>query len=105
MNIPQLANVAASAAVALTALVFGAVYHQRARWYRSEAGRHVMAMSAAIGFLGLYTVVAAIWPGNDALLDVLRWARTAVVVAIAGLLVQRTRMVLRAQRPPNQPPP
>ena len=98
ISIAQLANLAASGAVTLASAVFATVYHRRARWYRSEVGRHVMAMSVAVGLLGLYTVIVTVWPGNDLLLDVLRWARTAVVAAVALLLAQRTRMVIRAQR-------
>jgi hypothetical protein len=95
---------AASGAVAAASAVFVVTYHRRARWYRTEAGRHIMSFSAATGFLGAYTVIASIWPGIDLLLDLLRWARTAVILGLAALLVQRTRMVLRAQRPPKQPP-
>lgn len=98
MTIAQLANLAASGAVVCASVVFAVTYHLRARWYRSEVGRHVMAMSTAVGALGLYTVIVAIWPGHDLLLDILRWARTAVVAAVALLLAQRTRMVIRAQR-------
>lgn len=98
MDKAQAANTAASAAVAVAALVCVVTYAVLApTWRRSAAGRHVMAMSAALGALGLYTVLITVWP-DGSVASVFRAVRTVVVLSIAGLLVQRTWMVVRAQR-------
>ncbi|MDK1473590.1 hypothetical protein QNO07_09180 [Streptomyces sp. 549] len=89
-------NVSASTALALSALVFVVVYHVLAPWWRSAAGRHLMAVAVTLGLLGAYTVVITAWPECGWL----RVARSVVVVVMAGLLVQRTVMVVRAQREP-----
>ena len=89
-------NAAASAVAAVVCGVFVVVYHVRAPWWRSATGRHLMAVGATLTALFGYTVAITLWPtGCPA--AVLRCVRTLVVVAIAGLMVQRTRMVLRAQ--------
>jgi hypothetical protein len=55
-----------------------------------------MLFTMAIGALGLYTILITLWPeGVPAL--ILRTARTVLLVVIAGLVVQRTRMVISAQ--------
>lgn len=98
MDIAQTANVAASALVAATGFTAAAVYHLRARWWRTPWGRNVMAVTVFIGFLGLHTVlVTLVWPAGP-VLAALRLARTLVLVALAGLLVQRAGLVLDAQR-------
>jgi len=98
MEWSQVANAAASAAVAVAAGAFVGIYAWLApTWHRSEAGRHVMAMSATLGALGVYTVLATIWPRGP-VVTVLRIARVVIIMAVAGLLIQRTRMVVRAQR-------
>ncbi len=89
-------NVAASGLAAIVCAGFVVVYHVRAAWWRSATGRHLMAVGVTLMLLFGYTVAIHVWPqGCPA--AVLRCVRTAVVVAIAGLMVQRTRMVLRAQ--------
>jgi hypothetical protein len=93
----QAANTAASGLVALTCAVFAAVYHLHAPWRSTAVGRHVMMFTLAIGALGVYTVLITVWP-DGAAAAVLRAVRTVLLVVIAGLVVQRTRMVLRAQR-------
>jgi hypothetical protein len=55
-----------------------------------------MMFTLAIGALGVYTVLITLWP-EGAAAAVLRTVRTILLVVIAGLVVQRTRMVLRAQ--------
>jgi hypothetical protein len=90
-------NVTVSAVAALACAVFVVVYHWRAPWWRSDTGRNLMAAGAAFGLLFLYTVLISLWPAGCPA-AVLRCIRTAVVLSIAVLMVQRTRMVLRAQR-------
>lgn len=91
------ANASASGAVALAAVVFVVTYQRLAPWRESQAGRHIMTFSAAVGALGAYTVAVTLWPDGPAA-TVLRVARVVVVLGLAGLLVQRTWMVIRAQR-------
>ncbi|MEU8469608.1 hypothetical protein AB0F30_17070 [Streptomyces sp. NPDC029006] len=96
MDCAQLANTAASCVVALSCLAFAVVYHLHAPWRSTPVGRHLMAFTLAIGALAAYTVLVAIWPdGTPAM--ILRWLRTALLLVIAGLVIQRIRMVLSAQ--------
>ncbi|WNI15587.1 putative phage holin [Actinacidiphila sp. ITFR-21] len=89
-------SAAASGLVAAAAAVFVLVYNHRApTWRQSAIGRHMVAVTAVMGALGLYTVVITVWPET---LPLLRWVRTGVVTAAAGLLVQRTVFVIRATR-------
>jgi hypothetical protein len=100
----QLANLAASTLVWLTATAAAAVYHLKAPWRRSRIGRHIMAVTVSIGLLGLYTILAGlIWPTGP-VTAVLRVLRTILLVALAGMMVQRVRLVIDAQREPGQPP-
>jgi len=96
MDWAQLANTAASGLVTLTCIVFAVVYHWHAPWRSTAVGRHLMTFTLAIGALGAYTVAISIWP-DGAPAAVLRATRTVLLVVIAGLVMQRTRMVLRAQ--------
>ena len=73
------------------------VYHATAAWRSTRYGWHVMIVTAAIGALGLYTVLITIWP-TGAPAAVLRTARTLVMLLMAVQMVQRTRLVLHAQR-------
>lgn len=98
------ANAGASALVAGAAIGFVITYALLAPWQRSEAGRHLMSFTGAIGLLGLYTVCITAWPSGGAA-AVLRVARVVLLVAVAGLLVQRTRMLIRAQREPRRKDP
>jgi hypothetical protein len=90
-------NVVASGVAAVVCGVFVVVYHVRAAWWRSATGRHLMAVGAALCALFAYTVAIALWPAGCPA-AVLRCVRTLVVLAIAALMMQRTRMVVRAQR-------
>jgi len=100
MDAAQIANVSASGLIAATSAVAATVYHVRATWWRSAWGRNVMGVTLAIGLLGLYTVlVSLVWPSGP-VTAVLRVARTVVLVILAGLLAQRTQLVLDAQRSP-----
>jgi hypothetical protein len=96
MDCAQIANNAASGLVALCSLVFAVVYHRRAPWRSTPVGRHLMLFTLAIGALGAYTVAVTAWPDGIAA-TILRFARTLLLLLIAALVMQRTRMVLRAQ--------
>lgn len=96
MDCAQLANTAASALVALCCAAFAVVYHRHAPWRSTSVGRHLMTFTLAIGALGTYTILVTIWPGGITG-SVLRSARTLLLLMIAALVVQRTRMVLNAQ--------
>jgi len=96
MNWAQLANTAASGLVALCCIAFAVVYHLYAPWRSTPVGRHLMVFTIAIGALGAYTVLVTIWPEGPAGM-VLRSARTLLLLLIAGLVLQRTHMVLNAQ--------
>lgn len=91
------ANSGASGLVFVAAAGFVVAYAVLAPWRRSEVGRHVMGFSAAVGALGLYTVLVTVWP-DGTVATVLRVARVLLLIALAGLLVQRTRLLIRAQR-------
>lgn len=96
MDWAQWINVTGSGLVALAALAFVTAYAVTAPWWRSLVGRHVMAVTAAMGWLGVYTVLITVWPhGTPA--AALRVSRAVVILALAGLLVQRTVMVIRTQ--------
>jgi hypothetical protein len=97
MDWAQVANTAASALVAVAAVGFVVAYALLAPWQRSEVGRHLMMFTAAIGGLGLYTVAITLWP-DGAVAAVLRVIRVVLLAAVAALLVQRTRLLIRAQQ-------
>ncbi|MFI7890854.1 hypothetical protein ACIFUY_06275 [Streptomyces sp. CACIS-1.16CA] len=93
----QLINVTMSALAFIACAIFAAVYHAKAPWWRSATGWNLMGFAGAVGLLCLYTVLITLWPeGCPA--AVLRSIRTAVLLAMTVLMVQRTRMVIRAQR-------
>jgi hypothetical protein len=96
MDCAQLANTAASGLVALCCAVFVVVYHRHAPWRSTPVGRHLMTFTVSIGLLALYTVLVTIWPAGVTG-TALRSARTLLLLLIAGLVVQRTHMVLSAQ--------
>ena len=101
MDLSQTVNLFASASAAAAGAVFVVTYQLRGRgrWRRSAMGRSLMSMGAALGLLGLYTVVITLWPDTAALL---RWVRSLLVVAVAALLIQRTLMI---QPPDDEPRP
>lgn len=97
MSVDMWVNAIASGVAAAVCLGFAVIYHVRAPWWRSATGRHLMAVGVALGLLFLYTVLITLWP-DGCPAAVLRSVRTVVVLSIAVLMAQRTRMVLRAQR-------
>lgn len=104
MDCAQLANVAASGLVALCCLAFAVVYERKAPWRSTPVGRHIMTFTLAIGALGAYTVAITVWD-HGAPAAVFRATRTLLLVVIAGLVVQRIRMVIRAQHDDAPPAP
>ncbi|MGW1468538.1 putative phage holin [Streptomyces sp. NPDC002308] len=100
MSFAQILNLAASALVALFSAVFVIAYHVLAPWRRTFMGWHLMLFTGAIGCLGLYTVVVTI-TGLDGLpAMILRYIRSALLILVAALIVQRTWMVWTAQAHP-----
>lgn len=91
-------NAAMSALGFIACAVFVVTYHLTATWWKSEVGRNQMAFVAAIGLLCLYTVLATVWQGDACVLAALRSIRSVSVVAVIILVVQRTRLMLRAQK-------
>ncbi|MGW0948443.1 putative phage holin [Streptomyces sp. NPDC002623] len=96
MDSAQLANFYASGLVALCAVIFAIVYQLHAPWRDSAFGRHVMIFTLTVGAVFSYTVVVSIWP-DGLVATVMRIARVLLALGIAGLIIQRTRMVLSAQ--------
>lgn len=97
LGIGQWVNVTASMLAFLACTGFAVTYHLRAPWWRSEVGRNLMGFAGAVGLLCLHTVLVTVWPeGGFAV--VARALRTLVVLAVAALMVQRTRLFLKAQQ-------
>lgn len=100
LDAAQLANVSASGLITVAATVAATVYQLKADWWRSKWGWNLMGVTVSIGLLGLYTVlVSLVWPAGP-VTAILRVVRTVVLVVLAGLLLQRTQLVLDAQRSP-----
>lgn len=99
MSIAQVLNLAASGLVAVAATVFITTYHVLAPWRRTAMGWHLMLFTGAIGLLGLYTIVVTFTGLDGTPAMVLRYARTALLMFVAVLIVQRTWMVWAAQHP------
>ncbi|MGW4810568.1 putative phage holin [Kitasatospora cineracea] len=98
LDAAQWANVSASGLVAVSSASAAVMYHVRAPWRRSRIGRHIMAVTVSVGLLGLYTVlITLVWPSGPAA-AVLRVSRCVLLVVMAGLMVQRVRLVVDAQR-------
>jgi hypothetical protein len=97
MGVDQWVNVGGSALAALACLAFVVTYHVKTTWWRSGTGRNLMGLPAAIGALFLYTVLVSLWP-DGCFAIVMRGVRTLLAVVISGLMVQRLRILLRAQR-------
>lgn len=105
MDCSQLANFAASGLVAVTSTVAVFTYHRLAPWLSTRYGRHVMTVTAAIGALGLYTVLISLWP-TGIVAVILRAVRTGLLLLLAVMMIQRTRMFIDAQhRPPTDDEP
>ncbi|MFE7233885.1 hypothetical protein ACFVAF_25110 [Streptomyces sp. NPDC057596] len=97
LSIDQWINLVASLLAFLACATFAVTYHRKAPWWRSEVGRNLMMFAAAVGVLCLYTVLVSPWP-DGRLAMALRAVRIVTVLAIAALMIQRTRMLLKAQR-------
>ncbi len=94
----QWVNIAASMLAAVACLTFAVTYHLRATWWRSEVGRNQMSFATSVAALCVFTVLATVWMGDECILMVLRIWRTLVLLAVAALMVQRTRLLIKAQR-------
>ncbi|KUL59697.1 hypothetical protein ADL32_19210 [Streptomyces albidoflavus] len=103
MSFAQILNTAVSALVALAAAAFVVTYHRLAPWRSTPMGWHLMLLAATLGLLGLYTVVITIVGLDGTPATVLRIVRAGLLLLVAGLLAQRTLMVIRAQRPEGDP--
>lgn len=99
MTCAELANAAVSALIVVCSAVFVVTYHRKAAWRKSPVGWYLMTFAGAIGGLGLYTVLITITGTDGVGAAVLRLIRTLLLMVVAILLVQATRMVVRAQRP------
>jgi hypothetical protein len=97
LSVDQWVNVAASMLAVAACTGFVAAYHLHAPWWRSEVGRNLVGFAAAVGLLCLYTVLVTMWP-DGCFAIVARSLRTAVLLAVVVLMVQRTRLLLKAQR-------
>lgn len=95
-SVDQWINLAASTLGFLACAFFATTYHTKAPWWRTLIGWNLMSFAVAVGILCAYTVLITIWPAGCTGV-ILRSIRTAVVLAIAGLMVQRTILLLRAQ--------
>ncbi|MGY4960359.1 putative phage holin [Streptomyces sp. 900105245] len=103
MTADQWVNAAASTAAATACAGFAVTYHWRVTWWRSQMGQNLMAFAVSVGLLCAYTVLVSLWPSGWPA-TVLRGVSTAVGLAIAVLMVQRTRLFLREQRAHRRPP-
>lgn len=82
----------------LAALII-VVYHVTARWWESEAGRHIMAFTAAVAaVLGLASVRIVAGAGLDTAWFVV--LRVAVFASVPVVLAWRFGIVLRDQAIP-----
>src|ERR1044072_2661062 len=97
ISVDQWVNVIASTLAFIACAVFMVTYHVKAPWWRSDIGRNLMAFAAAVGLLCAYTVLVSLFP-DGCFAIVMRGVRTLTVLAIASLMVQRTRLLLKAQR-------
>lgn len=98
MSVAELLNMIVSALVAAASLTFVIVYQVKAPWRSTPMGWHLMTFAASIGGLGLYTVVITLVGTDGAAATVLRIVRSVLLLVLAILMVQRTVMVIRAQR-------
>nr|WP_239086317.1 hypothetical protein [Streptomyces parvus] len=85
--------------------MFVTTYHLMAPWRRTYMGWHLMLFTGAIGLLGLYTVVVTITGLDGTPAMVLRYVRSALLLLVAGLMLQRTWMVWAAQHQSARPEP
>jgi hypothetical protein len=97
LSVDQWINIAASTLAAIACAVFIGAYHAKAPWWRSDIGRNLMSFAGAVGLLCAYTVLVSFFP-DGCFAIVMRGVRTITVLAIATLMIQRTRLLLKAQR-------
>ncbi|WP_055693015.1 putative phage holin [Streptomyces prasinopilosus] len=97
LSIDQWVNATASMLAFAACAGFAAVYHWRATWWRTEVGRNLMGFAVTVGLLCLYTVLVTLWP-DGCFVVIARWMRTVLLLAVAALMVQRTRLFIRAQQ-------
>ncbi|MFJ8923830.1 hypothetical protein ACIREK_30685 [Streptomyces sp. NPDC102415] len=98
MRPDQLANLLVSGLVAACAVAFVVTYWRLAPWRSTPTGWYLMTFAAAIGGLGAYTVVITLVGLDGTTATILRIVRSVLLLTMAGLLLQATRLVLRAQR-------
>ncbi len=97
MGVDMWVNLIASALATLVCAAFVVIYHVKTTWWRSQTGRNLMGLPAAIGLLFLYTVLVTLWP-DGCIAVILRGVRTALALVISALIAQRIRILLQAQR-------
>ncbi|MFJ3141748.1 hypothetical protein ACIPJM_04755 [Streptomyces halstedii] len=98
MRPDQYANLIVSGLVAACATTFVATYWRLAPWRSTSTGWYLMTFAGAIGGLGAYTVVITLVGLDGTTATILRIIRCLLLLTMAGLLIQATRLVLRAQR-------
>ncbi|MFG3585419.1 hypothetical protein [Streptomyces sp. NPDC047990] len=97
MGVGQWVNVAGAALAAVVCAAFVITHHVKTTSWRSETGRNLTGFPAAVGVLFLYTVLVSFWP-DGCFAMVMRRVRTLLTLSISGLIVQRIRILLKAQR-------
>ncbi|MGW0578593.1 putative phage holin [Streptomyces sp. NPDC002920] len=97
LSVDQWVNIGASTLAAVACAAFIIIYHAKAPWWRSDIGRNLIAFAAAVGLLCAYTVLVSLFP-DGCFAIVMRAVRITAVLAISALMVQRTRLLLKAQR-------
>jgi hypothetical protein len=97
MGVDMWINMIASALATLVCAAFVVIYHVKTAWWRSGTGRNLMGLPAALSALFLYTVLISLWP-EGCVAVVLRGVRTVLALAISALMLQRIRILLKAQR-------
>ena len=80
----------------ICALLFVLVYGIMAPWRKSELGRHVMLLCSTLAFIMGFSIVIRMFP--DSWEYTLKAVRQIVVAFVGVLLIQRTRLVIKAQR-------
>ncbi|MEU3826436.1 hypothetical protein AB0F36_14125 [Streptomyces sp. NPDC029080] len=94
----QWMNISASLLAVAVCVAFALIYHLRAAWWRGEYGRNQMAFAATVAALCLYNALATLLQDDVCALWILRVFRTLVLLAVAALMLQRIRLLLKAQR-------
>lgn len=101
MTTAEMANTVVSGVVAGCAAVFMITYHRWAPWRSSAMGWYLMAFAATIGLLATYTVVMTAAGLEGTAAAVLRIIRSCLLLTVAGLLLQGTRVIRHEQRRPR----